>query len=380
MKRPVPVRFTGEVLMVTQSNARNTAAALGVAAALLACFANAGPATDPCTLLAASEAQTYVGALSTPPFRANEGAANPKGTQCVYRGSGGRQIAIDWNAAGAAQAGKIVDSVPNTVGGAFQQAGQPGLAANAHRVIAQGPQGPWDKANWIPGGTLFVTKGDQGVNIDMSGASGNEDEAVAIARLAVPRFNHPLTYDGARAALNAPKTKAHGGACSVVTKAAVEAAIGPLAGAPTPSTDGTRCDYQVATSQGQRTYSVEYVWQGGLKNYNMLKNGPATMGSAMGGNIPMGGLNSMPQDPQTSALIGGLMKLAGGGDAGAAPGAATQIGFKTDSTLQGPWDNATLLHGTQLLAVKADVMVGMDLKSADYEKSKALMAAICSNL
>jgi hypothetical protein len=104
------------------------------------------------------------------------------------------------------------------------------------------------------------------------------------------------------------------------------------------------------------------------------------MGSAMGGNIPMCGLDSLPQDPKTAALIGGLMKLAGGSNAGAAPGAATQIGFKTDSTLQGPWDNATLLHGTQLLAVKADVMVGMDLKSADYEKAKALMAAICSRL
>jgi hypothetical protein len=79
-------------------------------------------------------------------------------------------------------------------------------------------------------------------------------------------------------------------------------------------------------------------------------------------------------------MIGGLMKLAGGGGGGGAPGAASQVGFKTDSTLQGPWDNATLLHGTQLLAVKADVMVGMDLQSADYEKAKTLLAAICSNL
>jgi len=39
-----------------------------------------------------------------------------------------------------------------------------------------------------------------------------------------------------------------------------------------------------------------------------------------------------------------------------------------------------LLHGTQLLAVKNDVMVGMDLQSADYEKAKALMAVICSSL
>jgi hypothetical protein len=39
-----------------------------------------------------------------------------------------------------------------------------------------------------------------------------------------------------------------------------------------------------------------------------------------------------------------------------------------------------LLHGTQLFAVKGDVMVSMDLKSADYEKAKALLAAACSSL
>jgi hypothetical protein len=367
--------------MLAQSQIRDIAAALGFAAALLGSLARASSATDPCTLLAANEAQTYVGQLATPPFRADDnGGANARGSSCVYRGSGGKQIALNWDAAGAAQAGSITDSVPDTVGNTLEKAGDPGLAASAHRVIAKGPQGPWDRANWIPGGTLFVSKGDQGVHVDMSGASGSEEEAVAIARLAVPRFNHPLAYDGARAAMSAPKPKAHGAACAVVTQAAVEAAVGPLAAAPTPGSDGTTCEYRVATPQGQRTYSVEYVWQGGLKNYNMLKNGPATLGSAMGGSIPMNGLNSMPQDAQTSALIGGLMKLAGGGDAGAAPGAASQVGFKTDSNLKGPWDNATLMHGTQLLAVKADVMVGMDLKSADYDKAKALMAAICSQL
>jgi hypothetical protein len=229
--------------MPGQSNIRNTISTFGVAAALVASFARAGAAMDPCTLVAASEVQKYVGVLSTLPFRANtDGAANPKGSECVYRGSGGRQIAVVWNPAGAAQSGDIIDSVPNTVGGAFDKVGQPGLSANAHRVIAQGPAGPWDKANWIPGGTLFITKGDQGVNIDMSGASGSEDEAVAIARLAVPRFNDPLIYDGAHAALNVPKAKAYGAACTVVAKAAVETAIGPLSGVPVASSDGTRCD------------------------------------------------------------------------------------------------------------------------------------------
>jgi hypothetical protein len=49
------------------------------------------------------------------------------------------------------------------------------------------------------------------------------------------------------------------------------------------------------------------------------------------------------------------MHMAGGGNG--ASGAATQAGFKTDSTLRGPCDSAMLMQGTQLLAVA----VGSDL-------------------
>lgn len=371
-------------MAINHTDVRITVSKLCIAVAmLLASVAQASPATDPCTLLQTSEAQHYVGVLLSPPYRVDDGgAANPRGEACLYRGSGGQQLTIIWFATGAAQAGDSVAAVPDMLGGALEKGGAGDMAASAHRVIAQGPAGPWDKASWIPGGTLFVTKGDQGAHIDMSGASGKESDAVAIARLLVPRFNHPLVYDGAAAIAKAPKPKQHsGGACAVVPQAAVVAAIGPLQGAPTAAADGTTCDYRVATPQGLRTYTVGYTWQGGVKNYNMLKNGPETLGSAMGGGIPMGGLDSMPQDPQTKAMIGGLMKMVSGdGGGAAAPGAASQVGFKTDSTLKGPWDNATLLHGTQLLALKGDVMVAMDLKSADYEKAKALMAAICSRL
>jgi hypothetical protein len=99
----------------------------------------------------------------------------------------------------------------------------------------------------------------------------------------------------------------------------------------------------------------------------------------MGGTIPTTGMDSMKMDPNMSKMIGGLMNIAGGGSGGA-PGAATQVGFKTDTNLQGPWDSAMLMHGTQLLAVKNDVMVSMDLRSADYEKAKALLAVLCSSL
>jgi hypothetical protein len=339
---------------------------------------SAGP--DPCTLLSATEAQVYVGALSTPPYRtSDDGLADAGGEACLYRGSGARQLVIVRTGAGSAQVGKILDDVPNAVGGVLEKAGAGDLAATAHRVMAQIPDGPWDKATWIPGGTLFVTKGAEGANVDVSGASGKQDDAVAIAREIVPRFEHPLDYDGAKAAALAPKPKSHpAGACDIVPQAAVEGAIGALDSAPVADPDGSKCSYHVASAQGPRTYSVSFVWQGGVKNFNMLKNGMSTLGSVMGGSIPTAGMDSMKMDPNMSKLMGGLMKMAGGGNG--APGAATQVGFKTDTTLQGPWDSAMLMHGTQLFAVKNDVMVGMDLQSADYEKAKALLAVLCAAL
>ena len=61
-------------------------------------------------------------------------------------------------------------------------------------------------------------------------------------------------------------------------RAAVEAAIGHLAGAPVRDPDGTTCTYRVTTPEGVRAYQVEYVWQGGQKNYNMLKHAMSTLG------------------------------------------------------------------------------------------------------
>ena len=69
-------------MVIAHTHSMNTITAFGVVAALLASFAQAGAATDPCTLLAASEAQTYVGVLATPPYRADDaGAANARGSQ-----------------------------------------------------------------------------------------------------------------------------------------------------------------------------------------------------------------------------------------------------------------------------------------------------------
>ncbi len=357
------------------------ALAAGSWAGLAAC--SSAQAQDPCVLLSAAEAGPYVGPLTTPPYRASDGAADTRGDQCMYRGKDGREITVapDWSGGGTT-AGSAVQGAANTVGSALNKAGGDGAGDTmAHRVVKAEAAGPWDKATWIPGGSLFASKGARSAQIDVSGASGKEDDAIALARIIMPRFDRPLSYDGAKAVALVPKPRPHPAkACDFMSRADVEAAIGPLAGAPTSDAPETSCTYRVATPKGERDYAVEFVWQGGQKNYTKLKHQMATVSEAMG--TPSSSpLDTMKPPPQMQAMIGGLMKMVGGSAAqGKAPGAASTVGFRTDTTLAGPWDNASLLHGTQLIAVRRGVFVGMGLQSADYEQAKALLAAICSRL
>jgi hypothetical protein len=351
--------------------------ALGALDAAVRADRASGP--DPCTYLATGEAESFIGKLKMPPYRAtDDGIGDVSGDHCMYMGVDGRQLLV--RAGANSGAGKMIQGIPNALGGALGKAGMGSMDSTAHRVMAD-TKGPWDQAMWIPGGSLFVTKGDMEAGVDVSGSSGQQKEAVAVATLMAPRFGHPLDYDGAKAVAMAPKPTPHpASACDVLPRASVEAAIGALSDAPEADPDGTTCKYHVSSDKGLRTYSVEYVWQGGRKNYNMLVHGMSTLGSVMGGNIPMGGLDSIPGDSNTRKMLGGLMKMVGGGSSKAATGAVMQVGLKTDTALEGPWDNASLQHGTQLLAVKNDVMVGMDLQSADYDKAKALLTAICEKL
>ena len=91
-------------------------------------------------------------------------------------------------------------------------------------------------------------------------------------------------------------------------------------------------------------------------------------------------MDTMKPTGPMGAMMSGMIKMVTGAPKSQAAGAASTVGFSTDTTLQGPWDRAALIHGTQLIAVRHDVFVGMDLQSADYQKAKALMVAICSRL
>ena len=335
---------------------------------------------DPCTYLSAEEGAKYVGALATPPYRSDGEHPSEMGDACVYRSRDGRELQIKGGSEGGADVGSVLENIPKKLGAALSARGAPGMDTMANRVMAKGPSGPWDKATWIPGGSLFVTKGDQMLVVDVSGASGKESDAAEIATVAAARIGHPIGYDGARAVALVPKPPAHGSnPCEFISRSEVEAAIGRLAGAPVADSSGSTCTYRVETPHGTREYPVSYSWEGGAHAMNMLKHGQSMLGGLMG--LPSSSpLDTMKPTGQMGEMIGGLMKAVTGGSMTTAPGAAATEGFRTDTTLAGPWDQAMLWHGTQLMAVRHDAMVGISLKSADYEHAKALLAAVSRKL
>jgi hypothetical protein len=336
---------------------------------------------DPCTLITAAEMSRWVGTLATPQFRANDdGTPNTAGERCVYRGADGREVTIWTQSGGGRAAGKAMRDIPATLGSGLAKGGATGMDTMTNRVMDGNNAGPWDQATWIPGGSLMVTKGDAVLQVDMRVAGGRKDDALAIAKIAVPRIGKPLSYDGAKAVALAPKPRvAPKNACDLIPRAAVEAAIGKLAGAPNAEPDGKGCTYKVVTSEGERTYPVSYAWQGGRQSYAFAVNSMSTFGGITG--LPSSSaLDTLTPTGDMGKLMGGLVKMASGGSERSALGSSTKVGFKTDTTLKGPWDKAALLHGTQLLGLKGDVFVGLALETADYDRAKALLAAICSRI
>jgi len=159
---------------------------------------------DPCALLSASEAETYLGPLTAPPFR----AARRRLGQCGRRslrvpaGAGARQLIIVRTGEGSAAGGKIINDVPKhrrrfTGEGGRRRSRQ--RRPSSHRRCTEGAVGSCPLGSRTV--TLFITKGDAGANIDVSSEGGKQDDALAIAATSSFRASiTPLVYDGAKAA------------------------------------------------------------------------------------------------------------------------------------------------------------------------------------
>jgi hypothetical protein len=333
---------------------------------------------DPCIYIASTEAETYVGPLSTPPFRFNEseGAPAVDGQKCMYRGRDGREITVDLMLGGAKMAIAASAGVPRVVGRMTKATGHGDLQGVSAAVAQKGDAGPWDNAEWMGAtGTLEAVKGDSGVILNVSASSAGEQGAYALAREALPRLAKPLEYNGAHAAALAPKPRTPlANACDLIPRARVEQALGKLASEPQRDSLGASCTYRVAGANGVQEYPLDITWVNGSEQFAMEKGAVGAAAPALG----MSGGGAVPAlPPEAQQMLGNISKMTGG--ALAAPSSMVH-GPPTDTTFVGPWDRAGMVGGSTMIAARHNVMIEILLTSGDYDKAKALLVAACEQL
>jgi hypothetical protein len=193
-------------------------------------------------------------------------------------------------------------------------------------------QGRWDEIHVLPG-HLMARKGDAMVDVGYEGSRAGLAGAARVADVALGRFGALLPYDGAAAARTAPGPLiAPRDPCTLVSRADVEAILGALASDPVS---------EIVQRQ------VGGVPTGGARDSGF------------------GDFRQQVQGVFRSQGIGAQM---------------TDSGLKTDSTVAGLWDEASLVAGLGFSAVKHDVLMSLDLRTVLYDQARALIAKAMQRL
>jgi hypothetical protein len=339
--------------------------------------ASSGDGKDPCTLVTQAEAEKWLGPLAHAPYRsASRGDPLASGTYCRYLAGDGRFILIepDWQDAGPGFAAVKMGS---------SLTGQVFTEDNGKTDTLEGA---WDDARWLgAGSTFFAIKGDQMVAVNVASSRGGIAAAADLSSKALPRFPHPLDYDGAKAVAGAPAIRETGDACALLTTAEIEAIAGPLNGPPVPSGRGesTDCKYNIKGKSGPVILEVSVGWHGGFEHFAGSK---VVMASVMGQTAGMQQAHaktgqatkaegaSKPQgaaaDPEMQKVMGALQAM------GKTQGIHMndQGGLMHDTAVAGPWAEGAMLGGVSFVAVKQDVGVSMAFTDLTLDQVTALMA------
>jgi hypothetical protein len=339
--------------------------------------ASSDGANDPCTLVTQAEAERWLGPLAHAPYRsAGRGDPDADGRYCKYLGTDGRYIIIepDWQNAGAGFAAVKMGS---------SLTGQVFTEDNGKTDTLEGA---WDDARWLgAASTFFAIKGDQLVSVNVASSRGGIAAAADLSSKALPRFAHPLDYDGAKAVAGAPAIRETGDACALLTPTEIEAIAGPLTGPPVPSGRGasTDCKYNIKGKNGPVVLEVDVGWYGGFEHFTGAK---LTTGTVMGQTAGMQQSHAKtgaatkaegvakPQgataDPEMQKVMGALQKMA----TGQGIHMNAQGGMMHDTAIAGPWAEGAMLGGVSFVAVKQDVGITMGFTDLTLDQVSALMA------
>lgn len=271
---------------------------------------------DPCALVSQAEMERFIGPLGEPPYRVRRRSPSPGGDGCMYRARDGRNVTLEADLEDGPLTYRIAGggtAVEDLLGGQD-------MAADTLEV-------PWDEAV-LSFGRLVALKGTAYLAIDPLGSRMDLGQMAEVMRIALGRVGSPLRYDGAEAARARGSDKLReGDPCSLLTRAEVEAAMGPLRADPYQDDEAGGCVYPLDQEFFGEPVDrlLEVHWNDGFHELGMERN-------ALG-------------------MAGGAMATFVSGDD------TPELGSTASD--EGPWDERVTLLGGVVTVVKADVLLKM---------------------
>lgn len=297
---------------------------------------------DPCALVSQAEMEALIGPLAEPPYRVDSNR-EPKvdGEGCFYRARDRRNVTlmVDW------EGGEMY----------FRMLAGTGQAVT-DILVGYDPatdtlEGTWDKVG-AAFGQFIALKGTTSVQVDPLGSRMELDGAARLASLALGRVGSPLDYSGAKATMARTETPVTArNPCDLLTRAEVEAAMGPLKEAPRPTADRSECEF-ITTQEffGEPvTRALKVTWTDGFYAFGQQRLGVTGAKKIM--------------EAQIDADLPTLSESAGG---------------KGE-----PWDERITLVGGEITVVKADAMlqlVGDGIGGFDEAKALGLLRIAAGRL
>jgi len=332
---------------------------------------------DPCNLLEPKEVEAVLGTLALPPYRAVNGPAMPvpSGDTCVYETDNYRYITFQVVREGGSKVYSMSGMVRNLM---KNGAGDADLQKEVRKTLKleDGSEvtGEWDEASLMPLNCCIfqALRGDALITIDFTASAASLRQAADLVDAAYRRFDHPLAIDGGAAVAAAKsfdKTRPQRiDACRLLTRAEVEAILGPLPKQPTASgQDG--CNYEIAPLQ---QYELVLRWRGGYHDWRSDRHvhgvGIAFTNQAAVDQARKMGMN-LPEDTR---LLADPTQQSASGTAASAASAGRSAGSDPAESVSD--------DGLHFVAVKRDVEVKVNDRMNDPDKAKALVAAALAKL
>ena len=334
---------------------------------------------DPCSVLEVADVEAVIGTLAGAPFQTNgPNSLDPQsdGSACRYEAANFRSLGVDvaWSGGGKLQ---------SMAAPAKNLADRRGMRGQLPKgAVPEGVEvaGDWDEADVVGCCRLNAYYADTMISVEFSESRATVEQVAGLVNKIISHIDKPVAIDGragVKAALQRmgqrPKVRS---ICELLTRADVEAVVGPLNEAPTG--DASTCQYTLRPAPGGGDsvdrFKASADWTWGYSKFREVSamHGAVTdslLGPAKGISVP-----GLPPDKMKE-----LEKLAAsmGGNLDKMKSMGKDMTNPSQTGIPGPWDEAAFLT-TDFVAVKKDVL--LTLEGVDSTRAKALAAKAMEKL